>query len=146
MSENKPELPAAPSEAIDPMIAVESVQDTMELFLSAADVHAVYAEPVVHGENLIIPAAEILSGAGFGYGAGGSASPQEGGGGGGGGGGGRVFSRPVAVIVASPGGVKVQPVFDFTKIALAGITAFGFMLATYARINRQSKKIERKAY
>jgi len=136
MSENNPELNAAATDISDTATAVESAQDTMELFLSSADVHAVYTEPVVHGENLIIPAAEILSAAGFGYGSGMSTDPENAGGGGGGGGGGRVFSRPVAVIVASQTGVEVKPVFDFTKIALAGITAFGFMLATLSRMQR----------
>lgn len=140
MSENKPEEPTTSFQPIDPEAAVESSQDTMELFLSSADVHAVYAEPVTHGENLIIPAAEILSVAGFGYGSGGGTSndPQNtgAGGGGGGGGGGRVFARPVAVIIATPDGVRVDPVFDLTKIALAGITAFGFMLATLSRMKR----------
>jgi uncharacterized spore protein YtfJ len=114
--------------------AVESAQDTMELFLSSADVHAVYAEPVLHGEHLIIPAAEILSAAGFGYGSGKGDDGESKGSGSGGGGGGRVFSRPVAVVVSSRDGVVVKPVFDFTKIALAGITAFGFMIATLARM------------
>src|SRR3989304_3171795 len=43
--------------------------------------------------------------------------------GGGGGGGGRVFARPVAVIISGPDGVKVEPVVDATKIALAFFTA-----------------------
>jgi uncharacterized spore protein YtfJ len=56
--------------------------------------------------------------------------------GGGGGGGGRIFSRPVAVIVASPQGVEVKPVLDTTKIALAAVTAFGFMFSMMARMRR----------
>jgi uncharacterized spore protein YtfJ len=65
-------------------------------------------------------------------------SEQEGteAGGGGGGGGGRTLSRPVAVIVASPEGVRVEPVVDPTKIALAAITAAGFMLTTILRMKR----------
>ena len=57
-----------------------------------------------------------------------------GGGGPGGGGGGRTFSRPVAVIVASTEGVRVTPVFDTTKIILAGLTALGFMFTTLLRM------------
>jgi uncharacterized spore protein YtfJ len=117
----------------------------MELFLSSADVHAVYAEPAVHGEALIIPAAEVLSVAGYALGSGYGTDGREtaaGGGGGGGGGGGRVLSRPVAVIVATPAGVEVKPVYDMTKIAIAAITAFGFMLATLSRMNRKNLTIE----
>jgi uncharacterized spore protein YtfJ len=64
------------------------------------------------------------------------------GGGGGGGGGGRVFSRPVAVVVASPEGVRVEPVLDVTKIALAALTAGGFMLATLARMSRRELRLD----
>lgn len=125
--------------------AVDSTRDTMELLLSAADVTAVYAEPVEHGANLIIPAAEVLSVAGFGMGMGGGGEPQKpenGGGGGGGGGGGRVFSRPVAVIISSAEGVRVEPVFDMTKIALAAITGFGFMIATVGRMQARRLHIK----
>jgi uncharacterized spore protein YtfJ len=52
------------------------------------------------------------------------------GGGGGGGGAGKTFSRPVAVVVVSHGNVYVEPVVDITKVALATITAAGFMMAT----------------
>jgi uncharacterized spore protein YtfJ len=52
----------------------------------------------------------------------------------GGGGGGNIFSRPVAVIVAGPEGVRVTPVFDTTKIILAGLTALGFMFSTLLRM------------
>jgi uncharacterized spore protein YtfJ len=114
--------------------SVEAAQETMHLFLASADVHAVYAEAIEHGEHLIIPAAEVLSAVGFGYGSGGANEPTEKAGGGGGGGGGRVLSRPVAVIVATPEGVRVKPVFDITKIALASLTAFGFMMTMVAKM------------
>jgi uncharacterized spore protein YtfJ len=125
----------------DAAVSASSANETMALFLSAANVSAVYGEPIEHGENLIIPAAEILSFSGFGSGYGGSNEPKDQAGGGGGGGGGRIFSRPVAVIVAGTKGVEVQPVFDITKVALAGITAFGFMLATLARMRRRKLKV-----
>jgi uncharacterized spore protein YtfJ len=57
--------------------------------------------------------------------------------GGGGGGGGRVLSRPVAIVVASPEGVRVEPVIDITKIALAGLTALGFMVGMMFRMSSQ---------
>jgi len=61
---------------------------------------------------------------------------EGGGAGGGGGGGGRVFARPVAVIISGPEGVRVEPVVDATKIALAFFTALGFMVGMAARMRR----------
>jgi len=128
------------------MQGVTSVQKTMERFLAAADVEAVYGDPVQHGETMIIPAAEVLSGMGFGIGFGigdNNQSDEEtaedqptagSAGGGGGGGGGRVLSRPVAVVIVEPGSVRVEPVVDVTKIALAAFTAFGFMFSMLARM------------
>jgi uncharacterized spore protein YtfJ len=128
----------------------EYSQNVMEQFLAAADIEAVYGEPIEHEENLIIPAAEILSGMGFGFGGGGGYGPPAGdqkeasyGNGGGGGGGGRVLSRPVAVITSTPNGVEVKPVVDVTKIALAALTAWGFMIAAYFRMSSR-KRMKRK--
>ena len=125
--------------------SMDLAKDTMEKFLSAASVNAVYGEPIRSGESLIIPTAEVLSGMGFGLGAGVGNNAdkneegkpvQNSGGGGGGGGGGRVLSRPVAVIIASPEGVRVEPVVDVTKVALAALTAGGFILGMLLRMLR----------
>lgn len=114
-------------------------QETMEGFLQTAHISAVYGEPVFHEEKVIIPTAEILCAMGFGVGSGGGSSSADSGGtgtGGGGGGGGRVLSRPVAVIVSSPAGVEVKPIVDITKIAMAGLTAFGFVATMIYRMTR----------
>jgi uncharacterized spore protein YtfJ len=125
--------------------SMDMVKDTMDKFLSAASVNAVYGEPIQSGDALIIPTAEVLSGMGFGMGLGvgnNAAKDEEGkpvqnsGGGGGGGGGGRVLSRPVAVVIASPDGVRVEPVVDVTKVALAALTAGGFILGMLLRMLR----------
>ena len=119
---------------------VGAVQETFDKFLAAADVTAVYGEPMAMGETVVVPAAEVVSVMGFGLGYGGSNAPgQQGGAGGGGGGGGRVFSRPVAAIVIAPEGVRVEPVVDVTKIGLAALTAFGFMAATLWRMSRPGR-------
>jgi uncharacterized spore protein YtfJ len=117
-------------------------QDTMEEFLAAADVRVVYGEPIQHEDTMIIPTAEVLCGLGFGVGSGSGTSPDNPekpaqGEGSGGGGGGRILSRPVAVIVASPEGVRVEPVVDITKIALAALTAMGFMVGMMFRMSRR---------
>jgi uncharacterized spore protein YtfJ len=120
--------------------AMDVIDLTMERFMDTASVDLVYGEPVEHGDTMIIPTAEILVGLGFGAGYGGGSSPkqeEEGEGygeGGGGGGGGRTFSRPVAIVVSSPEGVRVEPVVDITKIALGFLTAAGFMTGMILRM------------
>jgi uncharacterized spore protein YtfJ len=126
---------------LDPNLALDTVQTTMDKFLSAANVAAVYGPPISQGENIVIPAAEVLSVAGFGLGSGrgsqGSADPEHTGSGGGGGGGGRVLARPVAAVVISPQGVRIEPIVDVTKIVLAVFTTLGFMVAM---LNRMTSK------
>jgi uncharacterized spore protein YtfJ len=116
-------------------------QDTVEEFLAAADVRVVYGEPIQHDDTMIIPTAEVLCGMAFGIGSGSGTNADQNpdqpsqGSGGGGGGGGRILSRPVAVVVASPEGVRIEPVIDITKIALAGLTALGFMVGMMFRMS-----------
>ena len=47
-----------------------------------------------------------------------------------------MLSRPVAVIIAAPEGVRVEPVVDATKIGLAALTAAGFMFGMWMRMAR----------
>ena len=125
-------------EISDPGQAIDMTQETLETFLDTADVNKVYAKPVAHEGNLIIPAAEVVAGMGFGagFGSGGQLAEDGGGSGGGGGGGGKTLARPVAVIIADKNGVRVEPVIDPTKIALAALTAFGFMFGSIAKMKR----------
>jgi len=134
-SEN-PEVIEEEIEALESELDYEIFQNTMDNFLATADVESVYGEPILHGDSLIIPAAEVVAVMGFGVGSGGGEEKGEHkeGGGRGGGGGGRVFSRPVAVIIATPTGVRVEPVIDVTKIALAAWTAMAFMVGMGLRI------------
>lgn len=141
MSDQSSEQKQPPVDLFGSKNWVDASKETMDQFLAAADVEAVYGEPVEHGNQLIIPTAEIISGIGFGYGGGGgydsTSASEKGpnyGGGNGGGGGGKILSRPVAVIIASPQGVRVEPVVDVTKVALAALTAWGFMIGMYFRM------------
>ncbi len=122
---------------------VDHAERTLDRFLATADVDKVFGEPIRQGETTIVPAAEMITGMGFGFGFGrgsdSSDEPTHEGGGGGGGGGGSVLARPVAVVVASPEGVRVEPVVDVTKVALAALTAGGFMLATWLGMARPKK-------
>jgi uncharacterized spore protein YtfJ len=126
---------------------LEVIQNTMEEFLATSDVRVVYGEPIQHGDTMIIPTAEVLCGLAFGIGSGGGTNAEENpehpsiGSGSGGGGGGRVLSRPVAVVVASPEGVRVEPVVDITKIALAGLTALGFMVGMMFRMSSRRRAL-----
>ncbi len=143
--------------------SLPQVERTLDRFLAIADVDKVFGEPIRQGETTIIPAAEVMPGMGFGMGFGigsGSAAAlpaakkpaaaardtrKHDGGGGGGGGGGSALGRPVAVVVVTPRGVRVEPVIDFTKVALAAITAGGFMLATWLGMARRRNRAERMA-
>ncbi|MBN1668533.1 MAG: hypothetical protein JW862_15670 [Anaerolineales bacterium] len=118
--------------------AIDMIQETMEAFLETADVSRVFGEPHQHEGTLIIPAAEVVAGLGFGAGYGSGGPENAAGGGGGGGGGGKTFARPVAVIIADQQGVRVEPVVDPTKIVLAFFTALGFIFATVAKMRRGS--------
>jgi uncharacterized spore protein YtfJ len=127
--------------ARDAMAAADRAGGVMERLIAAADVSKVYAAPIAHGDRLIIPAAEVVAAAGFGMGSGtGDVAERAGrarrGGGGGGGGGGSTLARSVAVIVSSPEGVEVRPVIDVTKIALAALTAAGFVWAAWRKTSK----------
>jgi uncharacterized spore protein YtfJ len=116
------------------------VKETVSKLVDAADVTKVYGRPIKQGDVSVIPASENLTFMGFGIGAGGGTDIGEEGGvgtGGGGGGGGRTLSRPVAIIVVSPEGAYVEPVMDPTKIAMAAITAAGFMFGMMLRMSRK---------
>jgi uncharacterized spore protein YtfJ len=126
--------------------AADVVEKTMDKFLDAASVDHVYSEPVKYGETVVIPTAEVLSAAGFGLGVWAGSSEEEeddegvSGVGSAGGGGGRVLARPVAVVVVSPEGVRVEPVADRTKVLIALITTLGFMFSILARIKNAGRR------
>jgi uncharacterized spore protein YtfJ len=129
-------IPSQPAET-----GLDVIQNTMEEFLATSDVRVVYGEPIQHDDTMIIPTAEVLCVLAFGIGSGSGTNADQNpekpsqGSGSGGGGWGRALSRPVAVVVASPEGVRVDPVFDITKIALAGLTALGFMVGMMFRMS-----------
>jgi uncharacterized spore protein YtfJ len=130
----------------------EQSREWMDKLLVAAQPGAVYGEPVTSGDYTIITTSEVTAGGGFGYGFGGGSAPasapgqtpgqeQENAGGGGGiGGGGGSSGRPVAAIVIGPGGVRVKPIVDTTKIALAVFTTAGAMLMMLGQMRRMSRR------
>ncbi len=115
--------------------STQVAETTMRKFLDAASVRAVYGEPASYGDITIIPAAEVVSVMGFGLGTGTSGAGQGGGSGAGGGGG--IQSRPVATVVITPNGVRIEPIVDITKVWLAGLTTAGFVFGMLARMRRR---------
>ena len=45
-------------------------------------------------------------------------------------------TRPIAAIVVGPEGVTVKPVYDLTKLWLAGLTTLAFVLPWLGRLRR----------
>lgn len=127
----------------NPFDATQSLNltcDTLAKILDVAKVDAVYGAPVSNGDVIMVPSAEVMGMVGFGAGTGGGKDDKANvGGGGGSGGWSRVFSRPVAAVVITPTRVRVEPIVDVTKIALAAFTTAGFMLAMIARMS--SKRV-----
>jgi uncharacterized spore protein YtfJ len=133
----------------------EQSREVVEKLFAVAQPGAVYSEPVTAGDYTVITATEVSVAMGFGFGIGGGTAPEEGGTtgleeaggqereasgmGGGGGGGGISMGRPVAVISIGPGGVRVEPVRDVTKIGLALLTTAGAMLMMLSRMRRASQ-------
>jgi uncharacterized spore protein YtfJ len=107
---------------IDGIDQIERVQQQLTSGLDrlmSVSADRVFREPVRVGETVVIPAATIQFGGGFGFGFG----MQQDNNGAGGGGGGWNDGRPVAVIEAGPGGVRVRPVVDVTRIGLVLVAA-----------------------
>jgi uncharacterized spore protein YtfJ len=132
VAEVKPDRLPVPGSSLE--VAEKALRDVLE----TASVERVFGEPIEAGDTLLIPAAEVFTGIGFGVGFGkgfdGDEEPGNTGRGEGAGGGGRTFSRPVAVVIASPEGVRIEAVRDTTKVVLAAVTAAGFMAAMVMRM------------
>ena len=132
----------------------EEAAELVEKLFDVARPGAVFSEPITIGEQAVITASEVNLGMGIGFGGGmGTAGEQAGegdapeggdnasgcGGGGGGGGGGGASARPVAAIVVGPQGVRVEPIVDVTKVALAFFTMLGSMWMFWSRMRRASR-------
>jgi uncharacterized spore protein YtfJ len=121
-----------------PSVAEHSVENVMSRLFDTAKVDAVFGQPVERGNATVIPCSEVS--VGFGFGSGGGPVDERGnqvGGGVGAGGGAR--GRPIAAIVVTQDGVRVEPIMDLTKVALAGMTTGTFMLLWLIRLIRGTK-------
>jgi uncharacterized spore protein YtfJ len=126
----------------------EQANALMDKLFQAARPESLYSPPVVQGEYAVIIASEVAGGLGYGFGGGGGLGPvtedkpAEGGAGAGGGGGGSIMARPVAAISIGPNGVRVEPIMDPTKIAIAFFTTFAAIFMTLGRVRRQAQKLQ----
>ena len=116
--------------------------ELVENLFKVAKPNVVYGRPVTVEAQTVILASEVFVGMGFAHGFGGGTAEEEeaedqgAGIGGGGGGGGASSGRPVAAIVIGPAGVRVEPVFDATKILIAFVATLGGVFMTLARLRR----------
>jgi uncharacterized spore protein YtfJ len=141
----------------------ENSQEILEKFVETARPSSVFAPPLSAGDYTIITASEVYAGMGIGFGGGGGSGPAASeepigdqppaeaptaeeelspgsGVGYGGGGGGVTLGRPVAAISIGPDGVRVEPIVDVTKIAIALFTTLGAMALMFSRMTRMSRK------
>jgi uncharacterized spore protein YtfJ len=120
---------------------LQSETAALATFTKLFDVYrpgVVFSEPTSAGDNTVITAAEVYVGMGLGFGRGRGGDDKSSGEGGGGGGGGGSAGRPVAAIIIGPHDVRVEPIVDVTKIALAFFTTIGAMYMSW-RAMRQRK-------
>ena len=112
---------------------VDPTEQALSKLVITASADAVFGEPVVNGDTTVIPCSEVAIGLGMGSGSGPvdeKGNPTGSGSGGGGG----ARGRPVAAIVITKEGVRVEPIFDLTKIVLASLTTGTFILLWAGRL------------
>jgi uncharacterized spore protein YtfJ len=143
--------------AVTAVKSQEQAAGVVEKLFDVAKPGVIFGKPVVAEGYTVITASEVAVGMGFGFGGGlgtgagqaegegGSEDESQDGGngagvGGGGGGGGASSGRPVAVISIGPEGVRVEPVVDPTKIALAFFTTLGSMLFMLSKMRKASQR------
>ncbi|HRA69035.1 MAG TPA: spore germination protein GerW family protein [Caldilinea sp.] len=121
-----------------PVRAIDEAGQLIERMFDVARTDAVFGAPLTQGDATVIVVSELTVGMGVGFGSG--EGNEEEGSGGGGGGGGYALGRPVAVVSIDTQGVRVQPIFDLTKVAIAAITALGAMAIAYRQMARAADK------
>ena len=120
----------------------DKVFPLLDKVVDSAKVQNAFNQPVISGEYTVINAAEVSVSMGGGFGSGISPTSEQDKPqcrGGGGGGGGMSLSRPVASIIISANGVSVQPIWDYSKIALTVVTVLGSMFIMMARLSSRKQ-------
>lgn len=123
-----------------PIATADPTEQVLSRMVTTARVDTIFGQPIERGDATVIPCSEIVVGVGMGSGSGPSEEGKQTGGGSGGGGG--VRGRPVAAIVISREGVRVEPILDMTRVVLAAFTTGAFILfwiGQLARMRRSGK-------
>ena len=113
---------------------VDPTEQALSKLVITASADAVFGEPVVNGNTTVIPCSEVVIGMGMGSG-GGPVDENGNQTGSGSGGGGGARGRPVAAIIITQDGVRVEPILDLTKIVLASLTTGAFILLWIGRLS-----------
>ena len=119
---------------------VDPTEQALSKLVVTASADAVFGEPVVNGDTTVIPCSEVFMGMGMGSGSGPvdeKGNPTGSGSGGGGG----ARGRPVAAIVITKEGVRVEPIFDLTRIVLASLTTGAFILLWVGRLSLMRRSV-----
>jgi len=121
---------------------VDPTEQALSKLVITASADAVFGEPVVNGNTTVIPCSEVVIGMGMGSG-GGPVDENGNQTGSGTGGGGGARGRPVAAIIITQDGVRVEPILDLTKIVLASLTTGAFILLWIGRLSlmRRSRRL-----
>ena len=121
---------------------VDPTEQALSKLVITASADAVFGEPVVNGNTTVIPCSEVVIGMGMGSG-GGPVDENGNQTGSGSGGGGGARGRPVAAIIITQDGVRVEPILDLTKIVLASLTTGAFILLWIGRLSlmRRSRRL-----
>jgi uncharacterized spore protein YtfJ len=118
-----------------PTTTNQTVEQIMSQLVNVARADAVFGQPMERGNAVVIPCSEVSVGLGLGSGSG----PIDEKGistGGGYGAGGSARGRPIAAIIITQEGARVEPIMDMTKIALAALSTGAFMLFWLGRLSR----------
>lgn len=123
--------------------AAQTAEQVLDRVARTARPDVVFGQPIERDGVTLIPCCEVALGMGMGGGSGTNPTPARrdmpgdqttSGSGEGIGAGGGARGRPVAVVVITQGTVRVEPVVDVTKVALAALTTAGFMAFWVARL------------
>jgi len=122
-----------------------TLEHTLSQFSQVARAEAVFGQPIERGDYTVIPCAKVSVGLGLG----GGSRPmvkgeqrKEQGQGEGVGGGGNAKGRPMAVIIVSQGGVRVQPIVDVTRIAVASMIMGTLMALRFAQLRASRRRAQ----
>ncbi|HEX5630760.1 MAG TPA: sporulation protein [Acidimicrobiia bacterium] len=100
----------------------------------AVTVRRVYGDPIERDGVMLIPAAAVVGGVGFGGG-------NDGNGAQGGGGGSGISARPVGVYKIVDGKVTWEPAIDLTRVIVGGqVVAIAFLLMLRSALRKHRRK------